>query len=37
MHAQSTIKAYGIKINLIDKKQQKQGDWIFFDSDGNYQ
>jgi hypothetical protein len=35
MHAQSTIKAYGIKINLIDKKQQKQGDWIFFDSDGN--
>lgn len=33
--AQSFIKAQGLKINEIDKKRRKQGEWIFFDSVGN--
>lgn len=33
--AQSFIKTHGLKINELDKKHRKQGEWIFFDSVGN--
>ena len=35
VQAQADIKVNNIKINHIDKKKRKQGEWIFFDKDGN--
>lgn len=34
-YAQKDIKVKGISINKIDKKNAKQGNWVFYDSLGN--
>src|SRR5690349_12177501 len=36
-NAQSDIKVYGKKINHLDKKKKKQGEWIFFNEAGKAQ
>ncbi len=33
-HAQSSVKFGREKINILDKQERKQGDWIFVDSSG---
>lgn len=35
--AQADIKVYGKKINHLDKKKRKQGEWIFFNDAGKAQ
>lgn len=34
VQAQSDISVYGQKINHLDRKKRKQGEWIFFDRQG---
>ncbi|WP_276481154.1 hypothetical protein [Paraflavitalea pollutisoli] len=34
-NAQSDIRIGKIKANHVDKQKKKQGDWIFFDEEGN--
>lgn len=36
-HTQSAITVNKVKINRLDKQKRKQGDWIFFDRQGNIQ
>lgn len=33
--AQSYIKVSNLKINYVDKQKRKQGEWLFFDQQGN--
>ncbi len=35
LYAQSEITINKVKLNRIDKQKRKQGDWVFFDADGN--
>lgn len=34
LYAQSEIKVYDKKINRLDKKNRKQGEWLFFNPEG---